>query len=67
LAVTLLHQILKQQVMSKITDIIKNPGIIGKYINGVIHAKCKKEQVYQLAFVKEETLNMSMSVKPNNR
>lgn len=40
--------------MSKITDIIKNPGIIGKYINGVIHAKCKKEQVYQLAFVKEE-------------
>ena len=53
--------------MSKITDIIKNPEIIGKYINGVIHAKCKKEQVYQLAFVKEETLNMSMSVKPNNR
>ena len=53
--------------MSKITDIIKNPGIIGKYINGVIHAKCKKEQVYQLAFVKEETLNMSMSVKPNNK
>ena len=40
--------------MSKITDIIKNPGIIGKYINGVIHAKCKKEQVYQLAFVKED-------------
>ena len=40
--------------MSKITNIIKNPGIIGKYINGVIHAKRKKEQVYQLAFVKEE-------------
>lgn len=40
--------------MSKITDIIKNPSIIGKYINGVIHAKCKKEQVYQLAFVKED-------------
>ena len=40
--------------MSKITDIIKNPGIIGKYINGVIHAKRKKEQVYQLAFVKED-------------
>ena len=34
--------------MSKITDIIKNPSIIGKYINGVIHAKRKKEQVYQL-------------------
>ena len=40
--------------MSKITDIIKNPSIIGKYINGVIHAKCKKEQVYWLAFVKED-------------
>lgn len=40
--------------MSKITDIIKNPGIIGNYINGVIHAKWRKEQVYQLAFVKEE-------------
>ena len=40
--------------MSKITDIIKNPSIIGKYINGVIHAKRKKEQVYQLAFVKED-------------
>jgi hypothetical protein len=53
--------------MSKITNIIKNPGIIGKYINGVMHAKRKKEQVYQLAFVKEETLNMSMSVKPNNK
>ena len=39
--------------MSAISNIIKHPGIIGKYINGVINAKCKKEQVYQLAFVKE--------------
>ena len=40
--------------MSRILDIIQNPSIIGKYINGVIQAKSKKEQVYQLAFNKEE-------------
>ena len=40
--------------MSRILSIIKKTGFIGKYINGVIHAKCKKEQAYQLAFVKEE-------------
>ena len=39
--------------MGNILDIIKNPGIIGKYINGVINAKVNNEQVYQLAFVKE--------------
>ena len=39
--------------MSRLLDIIKKPGIIGKYINGVINAKWKKEQIYQLAFNKE--------------
>lgn len=39
--------------MSKISNIVKNPGIIGKYINGVVNARSKKENVYQLAFVKE--------------
>ena len=42
-----------QKVMSRLLDIIKKPGIIGKYINGVINAKWKKEQIYQLAFNKE--------------
>lgn len=40
--------------MGKILDIVKNPSVIGQYINGVINAKSRKEQVYQLAFVKEE-------------
>lgn len=39
--------------MGNILNFIKHPGIIGKYINGVINAKVRKEQVYQLAFVKE--------------
>ena len=40
--------------MGKILDIVKNPSVIGQYINGVINAKSRKEQVYQLAFVKED-------------
>ena len=40
--------------MNSIIDIVKNPGIIKEYINGVITARFKKEQVYQLAFVKED-------------
>lgn len=40
--------------MGKILDIVNNPSVIGQYINGVINAKSRKEQVYQLAFVKED-------------
>lgn len=40
--------------MGKILDIVKNPSVIGQYINGAINAKSRKEQVYQLAFVKED-------------
>ena len=40
--------------MGKILDIVKNPSVIGQYINGVINAKSQKEQVYRLAFVKED-------------
>lgn len=39
--------------MSKILDFIKNPGVIGNYINGVFNAKVEKKQQYQLTFVKE--------------
>ena len=39
--------------MATILEIVKNPGIIGRYINGVINAKCNKKEVYHWAFVKE--------------
>lgn len=39
--------------MGKILNIIKNSSVVGKYINGIIHAKCDKKSVYHLGFVKE--------------
>jgi len=40
--------------MSKISNIIQNPGVIGQYINGVVREATSTNKVYQLAFVKEE-------------
>lgn len=40
--------------MSKITNIVKNPSVIGQYISGVIEEATSGKNVYQLAFVKEE-------------
>lgn len=40
--------------MSKLSDIVKNPGIIGQYINGVINARRSNPNVYNLAFVKDD-------------
>lgn len=39
--------------MSKISNIVKSTSIIGKYISGVINAHKNKNNVYNLAFVKE--------------
>lgn len=40
--------------MKKISNIVKNPGVIGQYINGLIKEKSSKTNIYQLAFVKED-------------
>ena len=40
--------------MSKISNIVKNPSVIGQYISGVIEEATSNKKVYQLAFVKEE-------------
>lgn len=40
--------------MNKITNIVKNPSVIGQYISGVIEEATSDRNVYQLAFVKEE-------------
>lgn len=40
--------------MSRISNIVKNPGVIGQYISGVAREAASKNSIYQLAFVKEE-------------
>lgn len=40
--------------MKKISNIVKNPGVIGQYINGLIKEKSSKTNTYQLAFVMED-------------
>lgn len=40
--------------MSRISNIVKNPGVIGQYICGVAKEAASKNNIYQLAFVKEE-------------
>ena len=39
--------------MGKISNIIKHPSVIGQYIKGVTKEARSKNNVYQLAFVKE--------------
>lgn len=39
--------------MGKILDIVKNPSVIGQYINGFANARCNGGNVYDLTFVKE--------------
>lgn len=37
-----------------ISNILKNPGVIGQYIKGVVNAKSENTNTYQLTFVKEK-------------
>lgn len=40
--------------MGKISNIIKNPGVIGQYVKGVYKAKRDEQKSFQLAFNREE-------------
>lgn len=39
--------------MNRLINIVKNPQVIGQYVNGVINAKRARAGVYRLSFVKE--------------
>lgn len=39
--------------MSKISNIVKNPSVIGQYVSGVIKSWKREENTYNLNFVKE--------------
>ena len=39
--------------MGKLSDIIKNPGVIGQYVRGMVSAKRDTKNCYNLTFVKE--------------
>ena len=40
--------------MGKISNIIKNPGVIGQYVKGVYKARQEEQKSFQLAFNREE-------------
>ena len=39
--------------MGKISNIIKNPGVIGQYVKGVFKARQEEQKSFQLAFNRE--------------
>ena len=45
---------IKRNNMSKLSNIIRNPRVIGQYVRGVYKARREDEKVYHLAFDREE-------------
>ena len=41
-------------IMGKISNIIKNPGVIGQYVKGVFKARQEEQKSFQLAFNREK-------------
>lgn len=39
--------------MGKLSDIVKNPGVVGQYVSGLVSARCDTKNTYNLTFVKE--------------
>ena len=38
--------------MGKLSDIVRNPGVVGQYVRGMVSAKRDTKNCYNLTFVK---------------